>query len=216
MKRTILTFCLLAGSLGAFAQGKVSLQMDMPLTLGPPFEILAADIALSGQAVPTTGPLLSGVSIAVGLYAGTSSAHLSLVSSTVLNPAGGTGQAPGIIPITHMILPFAGGALAYFQVKIWDSAYPSLEAQWSAGHALDDYSNWNHIFTMTAGTSITYVPINSGGNTTWTAVGNEDANSLLVIVQMPEPATLALLVLGAAVLVTRRRRKAPGQRGLGE
>ena len=82
---------------------------------------------------------------------------------------GGTGQPAGGIPNEHIVLPFPGGSLAYFQVKAWDSAYANAEAALAAG----TYSGENNIFTMTPSASITYAPIISGGGSTWTAVGNE-------------------------------------------
>jgi hypothetical protein len=201
MKAPILIVPLLACSLGAFGQGKVTLQNSgiSAITVGN--RALAADVGLIWQAVPTTGPLPSGVMIEVGLYAGTTSASLSLVSDEVMNPVGGTGQAPGVIPFLHIVLPFAGGTLAFYQVKIWDSSYGTYDAAFAAG----SYANYNNMFTMTAGTSIAYVPINGGGNSTWTAVGND---SLLYLspMLMPEPAVFALAALAAAMRVVRLRR----------
>lgn len=161
---------LAASSAGAFAQGKVSLQNDAasPITLDS-WNVLPADIAVAGQAVATTGPLPSGIMLSVGLYAGTSSTALGLVSSEIMNPGGGTGQPPGAILVRHIILPFPGGGMDYFQVRVWNSAYTNYEQAFAAG----TYTGENNIFTMTPGTSIVYPSIISGGGSTWTAVGNE-------------------------------------------
>jgi hypothetical protein len=137
--------------------------------------------------------------IEVALYAGTSSTSLSMVSGELLNPVGGTGQAPGVILPMHIILPFAGGTLDYYEVKIWDSTYLNYDGAFAAGA----YANHNNMFTMTAGTSIAYVPVNGGGNSTWTAVGND---SPFYCVLIPEPSTVALAALAAAVLIVRPRR----------
>jgi hypothetical protein len=159
----------------AVGQGKVSLQNDInsPITLG--WNVLAADVALAGQPIPTTGPLPSGVTVMVGLYGGTSSTALSFVSGVVLNPVGGAGGPAGLFPIEHIILPgIPGGSAAFFQVKVWDSAYANYESAFGAGR----YTGANNIFSMTPGSSIAYPSIINGGGSTWTAVGNE--NPLIV------------------------------------
>jgi hypothetical protein len=161
---------LAAGTVGAFAQGKVSLQNDAgsPITLSS-WDVLAADMPVAGQPVATTGPLPSGIMLSVGLYAGTSSTALSLVSSEIMNPTGGTGLPSGVILVRHIILPFPGGTMDYFQVRVWDSTYANYEVAQAAG----SYIGENNIFTMTPGTSIAYPSIITGGGSTWTAVGNE-------------------------------------------
>lgn len=171
LKRSLVTVLLLAAStVGAFAQGRVSLQNDggSPITLSS-WDVLAADMAVAGLPVATTGPLPSGFMLSVGLYAGTSSTALSMVSSEIMNPTGGTGLPSGAILVRHIILPFPGGTMDYFQVRVWDSTYITYEAAQAAG----SYVGENNIFTMTPGTSIVYPSIITGGGTTWTAVGSE-------------------------------------------
>src|SRR5689334_4194123 len=74
-----------AGAAGAFAQGKVSLQMDLPVELGPANWIFASDYALANEPVPNNGNSLpSHIVLSVGLYGGTSSTSLSLVGSVLL------------------------------------------------------------------------------------------------------------------------------------
>jgi hypothetical protein len=150
-----------------------------------------------------TGPLPSGRILEVGLYAGTASTSLALTGTTLLNPVGGTGYAPGVIPFVRITLPFAGGTLAYFQVRVWDSAYATYEAAATAWLAYD-YIGENNIFTMTPGTCITYPAINNGGGSTWVDVGNETPMYLWGLV--PEPTTFALFGLGAAMLLLRRQK----------
>jgi len=207
MKKTLLTAVLVTASVAAFAQGKVALQLDgaSAITLGSAGHYLAPDAALAGMQVPTTGPLPSGVVLDVGLYAGTASGSLSLATGiSILNPSGGTGQAPGVPVAVHETLSFAGGSVDYFQVVVWDSAYTSPAAAAAAG----SYEGVDNIFAMTPGTGISYPAINSGGGTTWAAVGNETtsvwANGW--VSPTPEPGTLALGGLGAAALVIFRRR----------
>src|SRR5215470_500782 len=96
MKTLIMILSLLADSVGAFAQGKVTLALDFPLVMDPS-HCLAADAALAGQAIPTTGPLPSGVILQIGLYGGTSSGSLAMISSESINPVGGNGLPAGAI-----------------------------------------------------------------------------------------------------------------------
>lgn len=209
MKKTILIISLVVSSIGAFAQGKVSLQMDLPITFGPAYGMLASDLALAGQVVPNNGTTLpSHIVLAVGLYGGTSSGALSLQGTAVLNPLGGNGTPDGFFLVTHIITTLPPGVPGYFQVKIWDSAYATYEAQGAAGHLYDgtDYSAFNNIFTMTPGSSISYPPINGGGGSTWVSAGNEDVNALLVIAHMPEPSVATLVALWLTMLLMRGKR----------
>jgi len=209
MKKTLLTLALVGATAAAFAQGKVSLQMDLPIQFGTT-GMLPLDAALAGQVIANDGNSLpTHTVLMVGLYGGTSSTSLSLQGSVLLNPLGGNGTPDGFFPLTHIVTTFAGGSLAYFQVKLWDSAYATYELQAAAGKVGTglDYSAINNIFTMTPGTSISYPAIINGGGTTWVSAGNENANAFLVATVVPEPATFALAGLAAAGLMIFRRRK---------
>jgi hypothetical protein len=209
MKKTLLTLALVGATAAAFAQGKVSLQMDLPIQFGTT-GMLAADAAWAGQIIANDGNSLpSHIVLVVGLYGGTSSSALSLQGTAVLNPLGGNGTPDGFFPITHIVTTLPSAALGYFQVRIWDSAYATYEAQALAGRVGTglDYSGENNIFTMTPSGSISYPPINGGGGSTWVAAGNEDVNALSVTTIVPEPTTVALVGLGAASLLIFRRRK---------
>lgn len=210
MKRVLLTSLFLCLATAAFGQGKVSLQMDLPIIFGPPgFILLPPDVAFAGQPIPNNGNTLpSHTVLVVGLYGGTSSGSLSLQGTSVINPLGGNGTPDGFFLVTHIVTTLPPGVLGYFQVKVWDSAYASYEAQAAAGKVGTglDYSGLNNIFTMTPGSSISYPPINGGGGSTWVSAGNEDVNALLVTTgPFPEPSALALSALGAGMLLTRRR-----------
>src|SRR5215471_5399902 len=155
MRRTILTVFLAVGSIAAFAQGKVSLQMDLPITF-PVYGMLPSDVAFARQIVPNNGNTLpSHIVLVVGLYGGTSSGSLSLQGTSILNPLGGNGTPDGFFPVTHIITTLPPGVFGYFQVKVWDSAFATYEAQFAAV-GWNDYSGFNNIFTMTPGTSISY------------------------------------------------------------
>lgn len=209
LKQALAMWLMAMSAVAAFGQGKVSLAMDLPITMHPEW-LLPWDMSLAGQPVPTSGPLPSGIILSIGLYGGTSSASLSLISSETINPNGGTGLPAGAFTRLNIVCPFGGGVFQYFQVKLWDAIYSSYEAQALAGHVNTgtDYSNFNHIFQMIPGTNgVTYPQIYNGGSTTWTAVGNEDVNALLVMSIIPEPPTFALGALGAAALALRLRRR---------
>jgi len=216
MKKTLLTMAVAGASLAAFAQGKVSLQNDSGslYTLagqsgspasdssGKVMYPLAADNGVGGSPIAITGPLPSSITLEIGLYGGSSAAVMTLQTHTLLNPAGGgAGPGPGQGPFTHVATSIAPGTVGFFQVVIWDSAYASPLLAQAAG----SYYGADNVFSMTTGASIAYPAINSGGNTTWAAVGDEAP--LIVGVSIPEPATFALAGLGAAAMVIFRRRK---------
>jgi len=199
MKKTLLTIALVAVSAAAFAQGRITAQNGNSLVAltTDTSKLDPLDRPLAGQDVPTTGALPSGKSLMFGIYAGTSSTSLSFVSAIPLNPAAGGGSGiPGQIAPTHVLLPFAGGALAWLEVKIYESTYANYEAP----GALSGYVTTGSIFSMTPGT-FAYPGIDVGGGTTYQNV--PFANTGLV----PEPSTFALAGLGAAALMIFRRRK---------
>jgi hypothetical protein len=201
MKKTLVTLALVAVSVAAFAQGKVTIQNDpaSAFTLGSAGQIAAADASLAGQAIPTTGALPSGAFLEVGLYAGTSASTMALVNVLIpLNTAAGTGLAAGTFTPTHAILPFEGGTVGFYQLKAWDQSFANYDAAKAAGK----YAGEGSIFNMTAGlsTKLPYPGINNGGGTTWTAAP-------ITVSLIPEPSTFALAGLGAAALLIFRRRK---------
>jgi len=216
MKKTVLTLALVAASMAAFAQGKVKVVNDgaSAFTLSDINHVLAADAALAGQPIPTTGPLPSGKVLEVGLYYGATAGSLSLATidptspnsnPSMLNPLGGGSGVPGVMNGASIKITGPSGVPAgttFFQVKIWDSAFSSYEAEQAAGGA--DYLGQSAVFSMTPGPSITYPSVLNGGSSTWAAVGNE---APILVGVVPEPATFALAGLGAAAMLIFRRRK---------
>ncbi len=207
MKTTVFALALTA-AVAAFAQGKVTIQNDDVHLI-----IFTTDTSylppglryMASQPIPTTASLPDGAFLVLGLYAGTSVSSMKLVTAVPagqtmpavvpINSLAGTGLPSGWITPTHAILPFEGGTVAEYQVKIWDSRYASFEAQpygWFGESA---------VFTMTAGlsTKIPYPAINNGGGTTW-------ASPIPVGFIVPEPSTFALAGLGAAAMLIFRRR----------
>lgn len=191
MKKTILTLALVAATAAAFAQGKVQMANNGATAITFDANPLTQDAALANQGVPTTGPLPSGITLVCGLYAGTSSTSLSLYTTVVINPAAGTGQAPGVISPTRATLPW-GAVLTFMEVKVWNNAFADYDA------ASGSYRGSTAMFTMTPGTSIAYPNTYNGGGTTYAQVP--------LIVSVPEPSTFALAGLGAAALMIFRRR----------
>jgi len=216
MKKTLLTMALATATVAAFAQGRISMQTDsgalvtLAAQAGSPASDnsgrtlvpLAADNGVAGQPVATSGPLPSGVSLDVGLYGGTASGSLSLLTTVLLNPNAGAPQN-GQYPSTKITLPWAGGTISYFDVRVWDSSY----ASYTLALVANAYTGEDNIFSMTPSTSAIASPgINNGGNTTWGAAGNE-VPLIVGVTSIPEPATFALAGLGAAAMVIFRRRK---------
>lgn len=217
MKKTLLTLALVAASAAAFAQGKIKLANDggSAITLSAN-NVMAADAGVAGQPIVTSGPALpSGIRLSVGLYIGTSSSSLSLASvlgtspnttsPTTLNPASGGSGVAGVINSQSYQINGIGSGTVFCQVKVWDSAFATYEAEVAAHPSGDDYLGANNIFTITLGTSISYPSVVNGGGSTWAAVGNE--SPLIVSAIVPEPGTIALAGLGAAAMLIFRRRK---------
>jgi len=189
MKKTLITITLAAASVGAFAQGRVNLQNDLESLYQLSTNCLAPDAPLTGQPIPISGPLPSGVVLEVGLYGGTTSTSMTLQTSVLLNPPGGGGgygagqppvthvhidgvptSYPGSPPVTSAGMPgYVPGATVYFQVFVWDSAYATPQEATADG----SYEGQNNIFQMIPGTSIAYPAIDRDGSTTWTNVGDE-------------------------------------------
>ena len=211
MKRSLFGCFFLATSLTALAQGKVNLINDSASLIVLSTDtslVLAADRALAGQPVGNMAPLPSGVTLVAGLYGGTSSSSLFLYSTVALTDAA---TPAGYIPATHIVLNanavtgapaipgIANGtpitaATPWFQVKVWDSAFPTFAQAAGAG-----YATFGALFQMNPGPSLSYPNTAPPGvNSTWTE-GN-------IGLPIPEPSTLALIGLGAAALLSFRRR----------
>jgi len=216
MKKTLLPLALVAATAAAFAQGKVGFGNNgSSLVTLSSTDHFQADDSVAGQAIVTSGPSLpSGVRLSVGLYVGTSSSSLALVTTTptspvtasplALNPAsGGSGVSGQWSPANYAINGFAGSV--FLQVKVWDATYASYELAQAAHPTGDVYLGKDNVFQMTLGSSITYPAMTTGGSTTWAAAGNN--TPIIVSAVVPEPGTIALAGLGAAAMMIFRRRK---------
>lgn len=200
MKKILITLTLVAATSAGFAQGKIAMQngTTTPIILSST-DHLAADASLAGQAVGQSVPLLSGVTLVAGLYAGTSSGALSLYAPNIgdsrgflLNQAGGTA---GLIPLTQYAFNsplILGNVAAFAQIKVWDSTYASYEAT-----PLTAYRGETSVFPFTTKTS--YASI---------AASILPQSPIVVAAVIPEPTTAAIAGLGLASMLLFRRKKA--------
>lgn len=201
MKKTLIVAVLAAMSLSAFAQGKVAFVNDANrlFVFADAAHMKAADVALAGTSINTgVTPLPSGITLVTALFGGTSAGAITQQKSLLLNTAAAV-PTPGRMASQSTILTgVPGAATAYFQVSIWDNAYPTPAA---AAAALS-YSYESAVFTATPGASLSYPSIVPGGPaaSTW-ASGN------LVVGMVPEPNSMAIAGLGIASMLVFRRRK---------
>jgi hypothetical protein len=205
VKKPVLTVAsLVAACVCAFAQGKVSFVNDsLHLVYFDPAFVKAGDASLEGQPVPTT-PTPSGTTFTIGLYAGTSSTALTLRGTTGFTSPGRFG------PTTIALSDVAAPNSAFFQVAVWDSAFADPLSAQSAG----TYYDFSQIFTANTGSITPDSIVNHSlpSNSTWAdgffnmdyyAVG---ARGALDIAYVPEPGTLALVGLSAAMFLIWGRR----------
>jgi hypothetical protein len=215
MKILVGTLALLAGMAAALAQGKVTFGNNGSSLVIMGQTVYSGDESVAGQPVATSGPALpSGVRLSVGLYVGTSSSSLALVTTTATSPqtaspllvnppSGGSGVNGQWAAAFYEINGFTG--TVFLQVKVWDSSYVTYEAQFVAYPFRERYSGTNNIWQMTLGSSITYPNMYSAGGSTWAAVGNN--SPIVVSVSLPEPGPIALASLGVATMLISGRRK---------
>lgn len=213
MKPTLLTGFLLTASLAALGQGKVNLVNDggsLAVLTTDLNLLLPADRPLAGKGANVI--LLSGKTLVAGLYGGTSSSSLFLYSTIALSDAA---TPDGLIPPTHIVLnanPATGApaipgiangtaitaATPWLQVRIWDSAYATYELAWDAYSYIGSGAG----FQFNPGPSLSYPNTAPAGvNSTWTD------GTIIVHLPTPEPSTLALVGLGAAIFLLCCRRR---------
>jgi hypothetical protein len=151
-------------------------------------------------------PGMGGQTLAIELWAGTSSTALSLQARTDFTGQNGPGTWPGM-NVTMASIP-AGPA--FFAIDIYDEAAGSyLIASTTPGHLFGT----SGLFTASASSTIAYnslVNHNSPANSTWSdGTYNMDFLSPgfrgAIALGGPEPSTFALSCLGLAMLLLRRR-----------
>jgi len=201
MKKTLLTLALVATTVAAFAQGRVTFVNDSShlFVLG---NTLGADAAIGGGGASGTngaiaGVLPSGVTLIAGLYAGTSSTSMTLQSSTTLLTGAGLLEQGRMSSKVTAMATVPGGVPQWFQIAIWDSAVPS----WNLSQT---YYGLSPLFQATPSTSAISAPSimpGSPANSTLAAQLN------IVVNAVPEPSSFALAGMGLASLLIFRRRK---------
>jgi hypothetical protein len=200
MKKLILTLALVSVSAVAFGQGRVFIANDnhlVQLTTDTSL-LLPADIPSAGKAIPVPGDsgglIPSGKTIVFGLYGGTASTSLSLLTTVPLS-LDDLSITDGTVSGGTFLMPtIAAGSPAFFQVAAWDSAFadPFLAA---AGLS---YSGISAIFSSTPAAAPAPAP----------SIDNAPGWGPVVLTAVvPEPSTFALAGLGAAALLIFRRRK---------
>jgi hypothetical protein len=202
MKKLILTLALVGVSAVAFGQGTVNIENDqhvVQLTTDTSKLLFADQVSgWPGSAIPVPndsgGLIPSGKSIVVGLYGGTSSGSLSLLTTLPLSNDQNT-FTDGVISPNGFTLPFAGGSPAFFIFAAWDGAFASEAAAQAGGSYYGD----SGVFTVTPSSGTT-LPA-SIQTASWTG------GPVILTAVVPEPSTFALAGLGAAALLIFRRRK---------
>jgi hypothetical protein len=147
------------------------------------------------------------MTLAIELWAGTSSTSLQLVGSTGFAGQGG----PGTWPRLNITLPFSAGP-AFFAVDIYDQAAGSyINAVTHPGYI----AATSGLFTANASGTIAYNSIvnhNSPANSTW-ADGTYNLDGVspgfrgAIMLGIPEPSVFPLAGLALAVLLILRPRR---------
>jgi hypothetical protein len=174
----------------------------------------AGAIPLAGQTLYTGGTiaaLASPTTFTAGLWAGTSSGSLNLITTTTLSDAANA----GLINPVSITTGFPAGTPVWFQVQVYDSRGHSAAEAW----ALNCYAGVSQVFQaipQAADYAPIFLPSPSPVNSTW-APGTFVLPDLpgfdgwyggiaVYAKAVPEPGTFALIGLGAAVLMIFRRR----------
>jgi len=177
-------------SVAAYAQGTVN------------FVNLSGNPALNAPVTLSDGATrLAGGTFMAELLGGTSAGSLSLQgAATPFLTGGGAGYFNGS---TRVITGVAEGAVAFLQVRVWNTAYGATYAIAAAAGAggQQDAFGLSNVFSVTTGAP------NGGPPPTVpaTMVGLQGFSLNTGII--PEPSTFALAGLGAAALLLFRRRK---------
>ena len=207
MKKVIITTALVAvTAVTAFAQGKVTMQNQIPASLvtltSDTSKVLAADVAQAGTAVGNLVPLASGKTLVAGLYAGPANSAVAGPYAPRAGDARGyilnnVAWGAGIIPATTYqlnaagVLPALPAGATTVQVKVWDASYATYEAAYTAA----SYVGQSSTFQFTTGGSVTYPNIMTSLTTP------------IVVALVPEPTVAAIAGLGIASMLVFRRRK---------
>jgi hypothetical protein len=205
MKKMIIVAALFAASVGAYAQGVVYFNNYITGTLQTyvyGVETTDATVQVVGSTsadYPTgtatyTGTKLSGTGYSAQLW-GASATNATFTVTTngttavTLNFRSGSGVGKILNPVNVAVQGVASGSSAVLQLRVWDNS----------GGTITSYDS-----AITKGTS-GYISVSSlGGGTV--QVPNLVGLTSFSLTTVPEPATIALGVIGAAALLLRRRK----------
>ena len=197
MKKLLITSILSVTAAVAFGQGTVFFANDSATLSSPPDRLIR--FAATGQAA-------TGTNIQVQLYygaVGANSASLTAVTSAPARLRGSTTSIPGVWASpsgdrTLGNLPF--GAAAVLQVRAWDIADGSTYE--------NAVANPNHSGLIGVSTTFAYqIPATSGAPPDQFFMVNFTGFNIAPSgVIIPEPATFALVGVGAVLLALRRRK----------
>ena len=175
MKSVLLVLLFSLSSVTAFAQGTVNF-INIVGSLNAPF--FFAD-----------GTTKIGNGFTAELMAGTTATSLASVAETGFLSSAGAGYFNG----GTVTLPFiAPGATGFFQVRFFDTAAGSF----AAAQAANLYNTWGQ-------SSIFSVATGGAGTPPTTPAPLTGLTSVLA--NIPEPSALALIALGSASLLLRRK-----------
>lgn len=193
MKKSIIILAALMITFAAFAQGKIAFINDsLHLCYYPP----DFPLGLGGQAVDSAH-MPSGTTLVADLYIGTDSSSLAFITSATFS------SSPGRWNDLNVTVPgILGGTAVFVVAQIRDVSYPP-SPQWTI------QDGWGHSqeIPFILGAGITYPTLSSQG--TWPVgtvnmdqygVGSRGA----IAVGIPEPSTVALAGVGAALLFLRK------------
>ena len=212
MRTTILALALAATTFSAFAQGRISIANDS-LRL---FEIGALPIPVDAIGPIANGPLASGYTIILALYAGTTSGSMTLQTS--YGVTGANFLAPGRTATKPMTLTgVPGGVPQFFNLILTDNQAflpNSINGALIPRNAIDVYNSAalaqipganyygsSGLFQFTPSTSAIAAPAINGPGSTW-ATG-----SIYINGWVPEPSSVALFGLGAGLVMLFRSRR---------
>jgi len=206
--KTLLALFVTAATFAAFGQGKIRFDNDfLHLVYYTPDTslLLPGDVGLAGQGV-SSGLMPGGGSLLLvaDLYAGTSSASLSLVSTTTF------GSLVGMINSADVLLPVGlpAGTL-FFQVQVRDQAFATTALSLAGG----SYGGSSVIFTTLAGPGPGYNSIVNPVLSTWppgdfdmsTQTGISGAKGAIRVSLIPEPGVLLVVGLGVCAWGLRKK-----------
>lgn len=206
MKKLSLILAFFLSALVGLAQGRVDFSNDsLHLVYWNPNSLFSPP-GLAGQIFnPTNTP--SGVSFVADLYMGTTSASLSLYSTTVFNSLTPGRWSPVNVVATSPFIPLGSTVFAVVQVRDQAYAPPStLTPGTIPAFGIGTYFGYSEEFSFTLGTSgITFTPLSGNwppGNYPLPPYGY----GAIMLTTIPEPATLAFAFASATVAIVCRRR----------